>query len=64
MFERLSGYTSEEVVGKNYRDLSCPENDKAAVADAINAQMNRGKVHSSLANIFMHINIAVNFTFY
>jgi len=56
MFQHLSGYTADEIIGKNYRDLSCPEGDKHTVIEAINDQMKTGKV-GVLANLGVVENI-------
>lgn len=42
-YERLTGYTLEEVVGKDFRELRS-ERIKTDVQDSINGQMKKGKV--------------------
>lgn len=44
MFEKLTGYSCDELVGKNYTDFFCSDSDKTIVNDAINAQIKKGKV--------------------
>ena len=51
-YERLFGYTSEEVLDKDSRELTKSDRNKADQQDTINAQLRKAKVRGMVPLLF------------
>ena len=50
-YERLFGYSSEELLGKDTRELGKSENNKPDLHDCMNAQLRKGKVSDHFLSV-------------